>query len=190
MAVVSPFMSKEEFRVQSSEFSKNYFELLGLEQSFDIDSKKLHQSYLQLQKIFHPDVLSRKGDAERLAGIQLSADVNNAYKTLQNPLQRAEYILSLHEVYVASETGAVKADMSLLMESMELREALSDTDSASELQEILSNAKDIVSVLPNEFSTKMNENNLPKAAQIAIRWRFMEKYIQEIELKIKTLAIC
>ena len=168
-----------------SNVNSNYFKLLGFDESFDICEKSLHQSYMKLQKLVHPDILSHKSQVDKMQGLQLSADVNQAYQTLKNPLKRAEYLLSLNNIYVGSEKNAVKAEMPLLMESMELREALASCDEMSKLVDMLEQAKSLQTESEIRFANEFSNNDLLKASQTVIRWRFIEKYIEEIKQKIK-----
>ena len=71
----------------------------------------------------HPDRFASAGDAERRASMQWTTRVNEAYRTLRSPVQRARYLLELEGVDVAFETNtAMPPDF--LMRQMELREAL------------------------------------------------------------------
>ena len=43
----------------------NYFELFGLPVSFTVDKKQLNESYVALQKKFHPDFYTQSNEAEQ-----------------------------------------------------------------------------------------------------------------------------
>ena len=68
------------------------------------------------------------------AARDLSGLVNEAYNTLLQPLSRIHYILSQHNLGV-SETDQLD-DPRLIMEVIEIREALEDASSESEVEEI------------------------------------------------------
>ena len=53
----------------------------------------------------HPDRFAHAGDAERRASLQWTTRVNEAYRTLKDPVQRAKHLLELHGVDVAFETN-------------------------------------------------------------------------------------
>lgn len=101
---------------------KNYFELLGLSPAFELDLSSLEAAYFTAQRQFHPDRFVGKPAVERAQAMQRSADINNAYETLKNPLKRAQYLLHLKGITVGTETGGVKPTQAVLMEAMELRE--------------------------------------------------------------------
>ena len=100
----------------------NYFELLGLQAAFDIDLAALEVAYFKAQRQYHPDRFVGKPQPERMAALQRSADVNQAYETLKNPLKRAQYCLHLQGIQVGTEADNVKPSQAVLIEAMELRE--------------------------------------------------------------------
>ena len=103
--------------------SGNFFELFGLAPAFALDAEALEASYREIQSRVHPDRFAHAGDAERRASLQWTTRVNEAYRALKSPVQRASHILSLHGVDVAFETNTAMPAQ-FLMQQMELREAL------------------------------------------------------------------
>src|SRR5438132_12609726 len=104
---------------------QNHFELFGLQAAFSVDEAALDQSYREIQSRVHPDRFAHAGDAERRASLQWTTRVNEAYRTLRNPVSRASHLLALNGIDVAFETNtAMPAEF--LMEQMELREALEE----------------------------------------------------------------
>jgi molecular chaperone HscB len=102
---------------------RNHFELFGLTPAFALDAVALERAYRDIQSRVHPDRFANSGDAERRASLQWTTRVNEAYRTLKNPVQRAKHVLELQGVDVAFETNtAMPPDF--LMQQMELREAL------------------------------------------------------------------
>jgi len=121
----------------------NYFNLLALPISFEIDKNKLNDNYHEIQKSIHPDNYANSSDAERRLSVQKTAQVNDALATLKDPLKRAIYLLSLHEIELSAQDN--KMDPMFLMEQMELRENLSQIEKHDEplsaLDEILSDVQ-------------------------------------------------
>jgi len=104
---------------------QNHFELFGLSPAFVLDKQALEKAYREIQSQVHPDRFAHAGDAERRASLQWTTRVNEAYRTLQDPVQRAKHILELHGVDVAFETNTAMPT-EFLMQQMELRESLED----------------------------------------------------------------
>ena len=102
---------------------RSHFELFDLEPAYAIDSAALDQSYRDLQALVHPDRYASAGDAERRASMQLTTRVNEAYRALKDPVQRAKHILELNGVDVAFETNT-QMPTDFLMQQLEMREEL------------------------------------------------------------------
>lgn len=98
---------------------------------FDIDSRRLRKEFLQLQAKAHPD---RHQGADKARAEGASARINEAYKTLQNPLLRAQYLLSLRGIDVAEDETAKVEDPELLMEVLEMRENIEAAEEATDLE--------------------------------------------------------
>lgn len=71
------------------------FALLGLPAHYDLDPALLRQRYLELARLTHPDRLVGADEDQRLLALRVSARLNDAYRRLNDPLQRAEYLLQL-----------------------------------------------------------------------------------------------
>src|SRR3954468_999761 len=103
--------------------TRSHFELFGLPPAFRLDPQALEQSYRDLQGLVHPDRFAQAGDAERRASLEWTTRVNEAYRTLRNPVQRAKHLLELHGVDVAFETNT-QMPTDFLLRQLDLREEL------------------------------------------------------------------
>jgi molecular chaperone HscB len=112
---------------------QNHFELFGLQPAFSLDETALERSYREIQSRVHPDRFAHAGDAERRASLQWTTRVNEAYRTLKNPVQRASHILALHGVDVAFETNTAMP-AAFLGQQLELREALENARRAKDVK--------------------------------------------------------
>ncbi|KAJ4345932.1 molecular chaperone [Didymosphaeria variabile] len=100
---------------------------------FTIDTTTLKREFLQLQARAHPDLHPPENKTKAQA---LSARINEAYKTLQNPLLRAQYLLSLRGIEVAEDETAKVDDPELLMEVLDVRERIEEAESEEDLLEM------------------------------------------------------
>ena len=73
----------------------DHFALFGLERGYDLDPAELGRRFLGLAREIHPDFMGAKSPEEQALAIGLSADVNQAYRVLKDPVLRAEYLLEL-----------------------------------------------------------------------------------------------
>ncbi|KAL0938807.1 Fe-S protein assembly co-chaperone HscB [Colletotrichum truncatum] len=98
---------------------------------FPIDQRALRREFLRLQAKAHPDMhpaeLKTRAEAT-------SARINEAYKTLSNPLLRAQYLLQLRGVDVANDETLKVEDPELLMIVLEAREEIEEATDESELE--------------------------------------------------------
>jgi molecular chaperone HscB len=104
---------------------KNHFELFGLPVAFDLDADDLASRYRELQRRVHPDKFASASDQERRLSLQMTAQVNEAFQTLKDPVRRGRYLLGLRGVDTGEETDTAM-DTAFLMEQMEWREHLDE----------------------------------------------------------------
>ncbi|KAF1932157.1 putative chaperone [Didymella exigua CBS 183.55] len=97
---------------------------------FSIDLNAMKREFLQLQAKAHPD-LHPQEDKKRAEAT--SARINEAYKTLQSPLHRAQYLLSQRGIETAEDETAKVDDPELLMEVLEAREQIEEAESEEDL---------------------------------------------------------
>src|SRR5262245_13568147 len=111
----------------------DYFAFLGLPRRLDIDPQQLEQRFRELSRKFHPDYYYNAAPAERLASLERSSYLNDAYRALKNPVTRVEHLLAIEGLPPArTEESTAKVPASLLEEVFALNEEL---DEIRELRE-------------------------------------------------------
>jgi molecular chaperone HscB len=88
-------------KVQPVSKETDYFTCLGFPRRLMLDRQKLEAKFYELSRTFHPDFYQTKSADEQTISLSNAAVLNTAYRTLRDPIQRAEYLLAL-------ETGSVK----------------------------------------------------------------------------------
>jgi len=169
---------------------QSHFELFGLPPTFAVDEVRLERAYREIQSRVHPDRYARAGDAERRASLQWTTRVNEAYRTLKDPVQRASHLLAMHGVDVAFETNtAMPADF--LTEQMELREALEDASGARDLGALEALQKRIDAdrhSLERQLVERIDrEKDYARAAELVRELKFLEKMETEIDAAYEAL---
>lgn len=87
----------------------------------------LEQRYRALSRQFHPDYFYNASAAERRASLERSSYLNDAYRTLKNPLTRVEYLLKIEGVTSGAHGGHnAKVPPGLLEEVFALNEELDE----------------------------------------------------------------
>jgi len=105
----------------------DYFSFLGLPRKLTIAAAELEQKFRELSRKFHPDYYYNASPAERLASLERSSYLNDAYRTLRNPVSRIEHLLAIEGLPSAkSEAGTAKVPPDLLEEVFALNEELDE----------------------------------------------------------------
>jgi molecular chaperone HscB len=81
----------------------DFFRVFGLERGFQIDLAALEQEFHRLSRKVHPDRFARSSETERQLSLADTALLNDAYRTLKDPLYRTEYLLKLEGAEIGEE---------------------------------------------------------------------------------------
>ena len=138
--------------------------------SFVVDLPKLKREFLQLQSRVHPDKFPTGPDKAKAEGA--SANINEAYKILQNPLLRAQYLLSLRGIDVAEDETAKTEDPELLMKVMEVREEVEDAGQESDLEGLKTDNDERIRIEEEAVAKAMEKDDLQAAKEAAVRLRY------------------
>jgi molecular chaperone HscB len=82
-------------KVQPLSKDTDYFTTLSLPRKLNIDTGSLETRFYEMSRAFHPDFYEGKSEMERAVSLANSALLNQAYRTLKNPIERVEYLLRL-----------------------------------------------------------------------------------------------
>jgi molecular chaperone HscB len=163
---------------------QNHFELFGLTPAFGLDSEALDQAYREIQSRVHPDRFAHAGDAERRASMQWTTRVNEAYRILKSPVQRARHILELHGVDVEFETNT-QMPTDFLLQQLELREELEAATvkkDAAELDAIRAKLRLEMSLLETQIGDAIDQKkNYEGAAGQVRKLMFLDRLDSEID---------
>ncbi len=165
---------------------QNYFELFGLEQSFQVDQKNLADNYRQLQRQFHPDRYASASDQEQRIAMQYATLINEAFNCLKTPLLRAEYLLVL--VGLEQKDRTVKTDTEFLMQQMSWREELEAAKTAEQLQGLIQQTGSLIEVCEQQFSDSYNSADYTAAQQTIDKLQFVYKFSKELQLRAHSLC--
>jgi molecular chaperone HscB len=132
----------------------DYFSVFGLEQRLDLDLAALEHEFHRLSRKVHPDRFARALENERQWSLADTALLNDAYRTLKDPLHRTEYLLKLQGAEIGEEHSGkdrkdpsrVPADLleevfELNMQLEEMRMAQKAGEADPDLQSSLEQAK-------------------------------------------------
>ena len=105
----------------------DYFAFLGLPRRLTIAAEDLERRFRELSRKFHPDYYYNAPPAERLASLERSSYLNDAYRTLRNPVSRVEHLLAMEGLPSStSNQGTTHVPPALLEEVFALNEELDE----------------------------------------------------------------
>lgn len=174
----------------SFDFQRNFFELFGLPETYRLDERALEMAWHEWQTKVHPDRFAQAGDPEKRRAMQWATRVNEGFRTLREPLARAQYLLELAGEDPGLETNTVMAP-EFLVEQMEWREAVEESraaanaDALEKLHRRLGEqervAKDSLAVLLDD------QKDYAGASDTVRRLMFMRKLRREIDEALEAL---
>ena len=87
----------------------DYFQVFALSRKLEIDLPGLEREFHRLSRRLHPDRFARAMPQEQQWSLAATALLNDAYRTLRDPIQRVEYLLKLEGLEIGEEhAGANK----------------------------------------------------------------------------------
>jgi molecular chaperone HscB len=142
-------------KVQPLSAGVTYFDVFALPKKLALDTAKLEREFYRLSRKLHPDVYARAGEQEQQWSLEQTSLLNDAYRTLKNPLTRTEYLLKLEGVEIeqdkTSENGQKKEsrvpadlleevfELNMQLEEMRMKQKMGEDD--PQLRQDLLNAK-------------------------------------------------
>lgn len=159
-----------------------YFNLFQLEPSFNIDTEALEQTYRALAARFHPDKFASASAFEQKQAVMMSSTINDAYRTLKNPIDRAAYLLKSQNID-ADAPEHTSFSPEFLMQQMEWRETLMDAQMEQNHDAIRALDQEIQEVQNNlyqDLQQAFEQQDYESAAQWVRHGRFLNKLRNEI----------
>lgn len=159
-----------------------YFNLFQLEPSFNVDTEALEQTYRALAARFHPDKFASASAFEQKQAVMMSSTINDAYRTLKSPIDRAAYLLKSQNID-ADAPEHTSFSPEFLMQQMEWRETLMDAQMEQNHDAIRALDQEIQEVQSNlyqDLQQAFEQQDYESAAQWVRHGRFINKLRNEI----------
>lgn len=132
-------------KIQPIARGTDYFTFFGLPRKLNLDESSLEKTFYSLSRRFHPDYFMNASERERQASVERSSLLNDAYRTLRDPVRRVEYLLSL-EGYKEAEKKAPPDlleevfELNMQIEELKAAKKTADEDEIGEAREALEEA--------------------------------------------------
>jgi molecular chaperone HscB len=165
----------------------DYFTFFGLPRKLNLDVAALEKDFYELSRKLHPDLNARAGNQEQEWSLQQSSLLNDAHRTLKDPIKRTEYLLQLEGVELeeqsksateqARSTGQVKKQIvppELLAEVFDLNVQLEELRGQKKLGE------DDPALIEEIGRQKLELEEKQEALlhQLQVRWKIWDGMIQ------------
>src|ERR1700680_330732 len=82
----------------------DYFAFFGLPRKLNLEVAALEKDFYELSRKLHPDLNARTGSQEQEWSLQQSSLLNDAYRTLKDPIRRTQYLLQLEGVELEEQS--------------------------------------------------------------------------------------
>ena len=156
----------------------DHFARLGLPAALDLEPASLDRAYFALQRQWHPDRFANRPPDERARASAEAAALNDAYRTLKDPLSRAVYLAGLKGVAMPGD-GKTIDDPDLLMEAMEAREALHEADTVEAIDRLATEARDDMKGSLIGLGSLFLREDKPAIRKALLRLRYLDKFAEE-----------
>jgi len=164
------------------------FTLMGLPRRYGIDHQALDQRWHQMQLHTHPDRFAGQGAAAQRIAMQWSMRINEAYRRLQHPIQRAAYICKLHGIDIETQDNT-QMPREFLMQQMAWREALEESSEPAVLQVLHRTVESAASNIHALVEKLLDmDSDFTKAAQQVRAWMFIDKFLQDLNQRNMALT--
>ena len=130
--------------------------MFGLPRKLWIEMGALEQKFLQLSWKLHPDNFVNASTEEREISLKRSSELNDAYRTLKDPVGRVEYLLAIEGARIEGQNKQ-QAPPELLEEVFELNESLDELRDAKESGSDVAALKQRLEVAEKNFGEKLQE---------------------------------
>ena len=164
----------------------NYFAMFGLPPKLNLDVPALEKQFYRYSRKLHPDVHARASQQEQEWSLAQASLLNDAYRTLKNPLDRTKYLLRLEGVQFEEDRGPnpSKVPADLLEEVFELNMQLEELRQNQKMGEDDPQLRRDLEAAKNQFAAQLSTLD----EQVRSRWSAWDEAWQDNDEAGKTAA--
>jgi molecular chaperone HscB len=179
---------------------RNYFDVFGLPvDRLVIDIPQLEKRFLELSRKYHPDRFASKTPMENQIAHEYSSAVNNAYRTLKEPVSRAKYVVERQLGSIEEKSAHVPPDMAeFFFEIHDVLDTIRESNGnapESALKEVQKAGQDLrekVQQLESDlqqqfvlFDAAPEKKNLEKIKDILSERSYIRSFLRQIDNTLK-----
>ena len=160
----------------------DHFARLGLPATLDIEPAALDRAYFALQRQWHPDRFVTRPAADKARASSEAASLNDAYRTLKEPISRAFYLAAIKGVDMPAD-GKTIDDPELLMEAMEARETLQDAATPQAVDSLAARTREELERSLKTLGALFDADDRPAIRKTLLRLRYLDKFADEAKAR-------
>ena len=175
----------------------DFYEIFGLPRSLSLSLDDLQKRFYELSRQLHPDRFMQKPEGERQRALDMSSALNDAYRTLKDPVKRAQYLLGV-EGFDIGEQRSKDVPPELLEEVFELNMALEEMrggdDSARPQLEaaeknftgMLVETDQRLQSLFEQYDGSKSRDTLSQIRNVLNRRKYIQNLVSEVQKTLET----
>ena len=168
----------------------NYFELFEIPAQLKVNKEDISPKFFELSRKHHPDYFANASREEQAKALEISAQLNKAFKTFQNTDETIKYVLQWKALLEEEEKYQLPQDF--LLEVLEINEQLMDLEENPDLRtnlqsaianlqlEIYAPVKEIVEHYREGVTT---ENELLQVKEYYYKKKYLDRIKRELQGK-------
>jgi len=177
----------------------DYFTFFGLPRQLELDEGELQKKFYELSRKYHPDRFARATPREQQEALEATSVLNDGYRVLRNPVQRAEYVLK-QDGFDIGEQRSKDVPPELLEEVFELNEQLEelrsgDAEAAGPLRQSRDRFLGLLDDVDGELNQRFREHDaasesgarravLAKVRGVLNRRKYIRNLVNEVEKEL------
>lgn len=158
----------------------NIFETFSLFPNFIINHEEIEKKYFSLQREIHPDNFINSPENEKLFAQMHTANINDAYKKINDSVSRANELLKILGFDIKFESSIFN-DVQTLNEIMFLQEELEEIQNEKEKKILQKKVENLVKNDMNTLIKNFNSKKLDEAFKTNVRISYLKKLIKDID---------
>ena len=163
------------------------FELFDLPRRQAQDANAIDAKWRALLTQVHPDRFVSEGAAAQRLALQWSVRINEAYRRLKDPLQRAACLCELHGVPIAAEDNTAMP-VDFLMQQMQWRESLEAAQDLAQVDALAADVRAVRTRSLDELRASIDERgDYAQAAQQVRSLMFVERFSRDVDQRAEAL---
>lgn len=179
---------------------RNYFDVFGLPvDRLVIDMPQLEKRFLELSRKYHPDRFASKTPLENQIAHEYSSAVNNAYRTLKEPVSRAKYVVERQLGSIEEKSASVPPDMAeVFFEIHDVLDTIRESNgnapesAVKEVQKAEQELREKVQQLESDlqqqfvsYDSAPDKKNLEKIKEILSERSYIRSFLRQIDNTLK-----